>query len=241
MQCNMWSNKDDLGLEDRRTMQRIRNSSGICSMSASLVLIVVYFTDCLVLYPIWTLRILSVVYIFFHSTVYCLGLYGESDPTAWQWNRNTKASRKVWLCCKAVLLHLLSVALFYTIFVLFGAPFLSLYTETAHYSIFMTALVVFSGCLQLGCDENKWLRITLGNGPQTIWERQWLKSGISSLLGTWLGAFVIPLDWDRLWQVWPICCTYGSLAGYASYHFYNFLILHSSQRKRSSVRSKLIK
>lgn len=29
----------------------------------------------------------------------------------------------------------------------------------------------------------------------------------------WASAFVIPLDWDRPWQVWPICCTYGVVIG----------------------------
>ncbi len=34
-----------------------------------------------------------------------------------------------------------------------------------------------------------------------------------SLVCVWVSAFVIPLDWDRPWQVWPVCCTYGSAAG----------------------------
>lgn len=34
-----------------------------------------------------------------------------------------------------------------------------------------------------------------------------------SLACVWASAFVIPLDWDRPWQVWPVCCTYGAAAG----------------------------
>jgi phosphatidylinositol glycan class F len=33
------------------------------------------------------------------------------------------------------------------------------------------------------------------------------------VIGAWLGALVIPLDWDRWWQVWPISCCISSLIG----------------------------
>ncbi|KAL0490713.1 phosphatidylinositol-glycan biosynthesis class F protein [Acrasis kona] len=35
----------------------------------------------------------------------------------------------------------------------------------------------------------------------------------SALVVVWASAFVIPLDWDRPWQLWPICCTYGAILG----------------------------
>ncbi|KAK2580761.1 hypothetical protein KPH14_011384 [Odynerus spinipes] len=41
----------------------------------------------------------------------------------------------------------------------------------------------------------------------------------TTLLGTWMGAIVIPLDWDRPWQVWPIPCVTGALLGYMIAHF----------------------
>jgi len=34
------------------------------------------------------------------------------------------------------------------------------------------------------------------------------------MLGAWLGAFPIPLDWDRPWQAWPITVTYGAMGGH---------------------------
>jgi phosphatidylinositol glycan class F len=30
-----------------------------------------------------------------------------------------------------------------------------------------------------------------------------------------VGAWVIPLDWDRPWQLWPIPCVLGAVGGYA--------------------------
>ncbi|XP_020414423.1 uncharacterized protein LOC18781784 isoform X2 [Prunus persica] len=34
------------------------------------------------------------------------------------------------------------------------------------------------------------------------------------IIGAWFGAFPMPLDWERPWQEWPICVSYGAIAGY---------------------------
>ncbi|XP_043220564.1 glycosylphosphatidylinositol anchor biosynthesis protein 11-like [Amphibalanus amphitrite] len=46
--------------------------------------------------------------------------------------------------------------------------------------------------------------------------RQELWAAAGALLGAWLGAFVIPLDWDRDWQVWPVPCCAGAQLGSAA-------------------------
>uniref|UniRef100_A0A0D3FDC1 Uncharacterized protein n=1 Tax=Oryza barthii TaxID=65489 RepID=A0A0D3FDC1_9ORYZ len=35
-----------------------------------------------------------------------------------------------------------------------------------------------------------------------------------AVIGAWLGAWPMPLDWERPWQEWPISVTYGSVAGH---------------------------
>lgn len=35
-----------------------------------------------------------------------------------------------------------------------------------------------------------------------------------SLIGTWLSAGCLILDWDRSWQAWPIPCVFGALFGF---------------------------
>lgn len=37
-----------------------------------------------------------------------------------------------------------------------------------------------------------------------------------TLIGAWLGAIPIPLDWDRWWQRWPITCLVSSTLGAAA-------------------------
>ncbi|GMH37455.1 hypothetical protein BSKO_05328 [Bryopsis sp. KO-2023] len=35
-----------------------------------------------------------------------------------------------------------------------------------------------------------------------------------TVLGAWIGAFPIPLDWDRPWQAWPVSCCLGAIGGH---------------------------
>jgi phosphatidylinositol glycan class F len=36
---------------------------------------------------------------------------------------------------------------------------------------------------------------------------------IWAVVGAWLGALAIPLDWGRWWQEWPISCSFGAVFG----------------------------
>ena len=38
---------------------------------------------------------------------------------------------------------------------------------------------------------------------------------ITSVIGSWIGAIPIPLDWDKPWQQWPISCICGGIIGFA--------------------------
>jgi hypothetical protein len=42
----------------------------------------------------------------------------------------------------------------------------------------------------------------------------WVLGGWGASLGAWCGAMVIPLDWDRPWQKWPIPCVAGAVVGF---------------------------
>ncbi|XP_020986591.1 glycosylphosphatidylinositol anchor biosynthesis protein 11 isoform X2 [Arachis duranensis] len=35
-----------------------------------------------------------------------------------------------------------------------------------------------------------------------------------AVIGGWFGAWPMPLDWERPWQEWPICVSYGAIGGY---------------------------
>merc|ERR1712096_394402 len=38
-------------------------------------------------------------------------------------------------------------------------------------------------------------------------------NAVGTFIGAWVGAFPIPLDWDRSWQIWPITCCIGGVVG----------------------------
>lgn len=41
-------------------------------------------------------------------------------------------------------------------------------------------------------------------------------AAIGTMVGAWLGAIPIPLDWDREWQKWPVTVLVGAYAGWAA-------------------------
>lgn len=42
-----------------------------------------------------------------------------------------------------------------------------------------------------------------------------LGAGMGTVVGAWVGAIPIPLDWDREWQRWPVTVVTGAYVGWA--------------------------
>lgn len=121
---------------------------------------------------------------------------------------------------KVAALLFLSVLIFYVIAVLFGAPFLSSQEETFVFSVLLTTLVVLPLVINVGLDTAIYILLSAN-----VFDKDLLNSIFSvsirfTLFGAWLGAVVIPLDWDRLWQAWPIPCSLGALIGYVVSQFF---------------------
>lgn len=115
---------------------------------------------------------------------------------------------------KSITVLLISVLIFYIIAVLFGAPFFSSQEETLMFSILLTTLIVLPLILNLGLDAT----VSILSSTD-VFEKETLSTIFAIavrfvLFGAWLGAVVIPLDWDRPWQKWPISCCFGALVGY---------------------------
>lgn len=115
---------------------------------------------------------------------------------------------------KATGILTISVVVFYAVAVLFGAPFYSAQEETFMFSLLLTILVVLPLILNLGSD----VTISILSSAN-VFEKDAFGTIFSIairfvLFGAWLGAVVIPLDWDRPWQEWPIPCSSGALVGY---------------------------
>ncbi|ODM98252.1 Phosphatidylinositol-glycan biosynthesis class F protein [Orchesella cincta] len=91
--------------------------------------------------------------------------------------------------------------------VLLGAPIISDFKVTFQFSVILTTWLLSP--MYLAVQPSRLLEeimyISLWNSDNEILYRMKWRFAIT-VIGTWLGAVVIPLDWDRPWQKWPIPC-----------------------------------
>jgi len=117
---------------------------------------------------------------------------------------------------KSCALLMVSSFVFHIIAVCYGAPFFSKTTETFHFATLLTALVCFPCCLVIGPNRESFCRIFFEDSCDLGMETAVYITSVCSVLGAWLGAFPIPLDWDISWQEWPVSCALGAHGGYTA-------------------------
>lgn len=105
------------------------------------------------------------------------------------------------------------IATFYVIAVLFGAPLLSKHFETLSFAILLTILTALPCCLHLGKGSVPLLFTSLLEFEGNDIYLAFLINIRVTLFGAWVGAVLIPLDWNRPYQEWPIPCYYGAMTG----------------------------
>lgn len=98
--------------------------------------------------------------------------------------------------------------------ILFGAPILECHEETLMLSALMTLLTVFPLIAHSGVEASMQLLFGVKTyGKDTI-VQMLINNSLLAVSGAWLGAVVIPLDWNTPWQQWPIPCYLGAIGGY---------------------------
>lgn len=98
----------------------------------------------------------------------------------------------------------------------------------------MTSLTIMGPSSFLGFDPEKWIQfISLTSVLSSLQKWYWITS-LTSIIGTWLGAFPILLDWERPWQVWPIPCCCGAILGFlfGNIIFLVYSIFDSEEKKK---------
>lgn len=142
-----------------------------------------------------------------------LGKIDRPNPRRKPWSRAFKE------CLKFLVASLILFLAYYTIILLFGAPLTTHHEETTMLTLTLASLTFVPACLHLGVDTALTVLIRAQpHGAGLIGEAVSLNNK-ATLLGAWLGAVTIPLDWDRPWQAWPIPCVIGALLGYIIGHF----------------------
>ncbi|GAA5831620.1 hypothetical protein JCM3766R1_004955 [Sporobolomyces carnicolor] len=108
--------------------------------------------------------------------------------------------------------------------VLLGASLVTNVAETALLSLLVSILAVLPLAIAAppvlaptaATDRYVWLRLFSSVSPNDDLELALLAPALGAIVGCWLGAVPIPLDWDRPWQVWPTTCVIGALLGHAT-------------------------
>ncbi|KAJ8536162.1 hypothetical protein K7X08_034563 [Anisodus acutangulus] len=87
-----------------------------------------------------------------------------------------------------------------------GAPVgFEYFPKTLSWSLLMSLLTFVPAACVFGSSWTDWHRST---------DCMICLPAHGAVIGAWFGAWPMPLDWESPWQEWPICVTYGAVAGY---------------------------
>ncbi|KAJ0436458.1 putative GPI biosynthesis protein Pig-F [Helianthus annuus] len=96
-----------------------------------------------------------------------------------------------------------------------GAPVGSRYIlRTLNWSLLMSAFTFAPAASVYGSSWVDWHRIFANTKLIESIDYMICMPAYGAVIGAWFGAWPMPLDWERTWQEWPICVTYGAIIGY---------------------------
>ncbi|KAJ2000182.1 Glycosylphosphatidylinositol (GPI) anchor assembly protein [Coemansia thaxteri] len=164
-------------------------------------------------YPIKYLSVTSAILFAYYAILAFAGIYCFKVPDRrnHQPRRSSLSSRgfAVLRMGAATLVAALAISLS---FVLFGAPFASQHALTFMAALNVALLGVTPAILTLEPTPDAW-KSALLHGAKSVPERWAAGFFWPTMLTCWLSASVIPLDWDRPWQKWPIPVVGGAFLG----------------------------
>jgi GPI ethanolamine phosphate transferase 2/3 subunit F len=90
----------------------------------------------------------------------------------------------------------------YTIIILFGMPLTTLTRESVLTAVHLSLLAIYPLSSSINLTPENIRRLVTLEYHADIDVLKWTYWGaIGALIGVWLGAVPMPLDWDRDWQV----------------------------------------
>ncbi|KAB1218824.1 Phosphatidylinositol-glycan biosynthesis class F protein [Morella rubra] len=96
-----------------------------------------------------------------------------------------------------------------------GAPVGTQYfSKTVNWSLMMSLFTIVPAAAVFGSSWKDWLRIFAHTKPMESVDFMICLPAHGAIIGAWFGAWPMPLDWERPWQEWPTCVSYGAMAGY---------------------------
>ncbi|TXT13027.1 hypothetical protein VHUM_01428 [Vanrija humicola] len=116
-----------------------------------------------------------------------------------------------------------AAALFHLFLVLLGAPLLDKWLDTALLALHLALLAATPIVYALGVPSihddgiaarHRLTRIVCQWAPENAAERALTFGLAGTLVGAWIGAIPLALDWDRPWQSYPLTPMVGSVVGF---------------------------
>ncbi|KAL6585024.1 hypothetical protein OROMI_004313 [Orobanche minor] len=88
------------------------------------------------------------------------------------------------------------------------------FKKTVHWSLLMSLFTFAPAVSVYGSSWTDWHRIFAHTKPVGSTDFMICLPAHGAVIGAWFGAWPMPLDWERPWQEWPVCVTYGAILGY---------------------------
>lgn len=134
------------------------------------------------------------------------------------------------------LCYLQLIALTYVISVLMGAPLFTDVLRTVGFSIYLVIIGFTPIILSSKGNLQEIYDFVMRNDVHSIKQRFFMRNLVwGTIIGAWLGAIPIPLDWDRWWQRWPITCLVSSTIGAVLSMVISYLWISIQSRRTLSV------
>ncbi|XP_022095668.1 phosphatidylinositol-glycan biosynthesis class F protein-like [Acanthaster planci] len=166
---------------------------------------------------VYSIRTFSIVYGIVQSFLYGVVLREkDADPVTYRSSNKATVFSKIPGVLKYTFLFSVSCIVLHVVIVLFGAAVQEVVEETFILAVLLSTLSTLPCLCVLGTNGEVWNRFTAQRRPHPGLETCIQYGAVASLLGAWMGAFTIPLDWDRPWQVWPVPCAIGALLGHTA-------------------------
>ncbi|EQC34543.1 hypothetical protein SDRG_07870 [Saprolegnia diclina VS20] len=115
----------------------------------------------------------------------------------------------------SVAITIAAIALFHVVLIFFGAPVLDLIDRTLMLATLLAFLCVLPLTTAVGLASfDSYVETVLHQRWRSHDEQQATCTFLGTLFGAYIGALLLPLDWDRPWQQWPLPCVYGGVYGH---------------------------
>ncbi|XP_060205286.1 uncharacterized protein LOC132633089 [Lycium barbarum] len=96
-----------------------------------------------------------------------------------------------------------------------GAPVgFEYFPKTFSWSLLMSLFTFVPAACVFGSSWTDWHRVFARTKANESTDCMICLPAHGAVIGAWFGAWPMPLDWESPWQEWPICVTYGAIAGY---------------------------